>query len=105
MEDKELHALQDELVARSEELENRMSNSNVKRPAKYGLCSTCNSFHYRKTIYDNEIAYCSKWKTIVPKQDRVCECSDYYPFDQPDMYDMVRMAHIIDAKKEKKIGF
>lgn len=103
MDKDEFAKIQDTVCANGREVESKINSS--KRPSKFGLCSTCSSFHYLRTLYDNESAICDKYKSRVPCVDRIIECTDYYPFDAPDIYDMTRMAHFIEAKKEKKIGF
>ena len=103
MEKDEFSKLRDDIYANSKEFDCKISSS--KRPSKFGLCSTCTYFHYFKTLYDNESAVCGKYKSRVPCVDRIIECTDYYPFDAPDIYDMTRMAHFIEVRKEKKIGF
>ena len=105
LDDDTYEKLEDEVSSKSREFSKQTRTSNSKRPAKFGLCSTCNRFHYIKTLYDNESAVCSLYKTSVPSQDRIVECSDYFPFDQPDIYDLFRMATLIEAKKDRKIGF
>jgi len=99
----ELEDFQEKIYNRGKELSDKERSG--KRPPKYGLCSTCCHFHYGRTLYDNEWAICSKYKSHVPSTDRIVECSDYYPFNQPDLYDMAKDAYLIEAKTNRKIGF
>jgi hypothetical protein len=103
--EKDFEKLEDEVYHLSNEFNRKTECNSKQRPAKFGLCSNCTYFHYQRTLYGNESAICSKYKARVPSQDRIIECTDYYPFDQPDIYDLTRIAHIIEAKKERKIGF
>jgi len=78
-------------------------------PDSFGLCSTCNSFLYRKSELESDEWACSHdynfhFKKIVPnKSDRVKFCSFHYPRGQMDLYEMYKIALPIDIKKP--LGF
>jgi hypothetical protein len=78
-------------------------------PSTFGMCAECNSFLYRKTTLENDEWACGHessiyFRKVVPnKDDRVKFCTNFYPRNQMDLYEMYQIAHPIEIKKD--VGF
>jgi hypothetical protein len=78
-------------------------------PSLFGLCAECRSFLYRRTTLENDEWACGNeatvfFRRVIPnKDDRIKFCTNFYPRNQMDLYEMYQIAHPIEIKKE--IGF
>lgn len=96
---------------RAEFEHDRISNHNKVGiiPDSFGICAICSHFIYRKTVLENDEWGCNSnnnmlFIRVIPnKTDRMKECTDYYPRNQMDLYEMYQIAHPIEIKKD--MGF
>lgn len=77
---------------------------------KYGLCSRCKHLKVQITRLHDECVICmannDNRGTLRPSRyDPVVICSDFYHKNQPDLWEMERMATIIDVNVRKPAGF
>jgi len=72
----------------------------------YGLCNTCKNKIVIKTRYTIKTFKCDENDSIkLSTDDPVIDCSKYEKLGALTLNQMVEIAHLIDLKKETKVGF
>jgi hypothetical protein len=82
------------------------------QPESLGLCAKCNHVHIRKTSFGKIDARCGfdvslqNHMSIRPSlNDPIKECANFYPIGQPSLWDMSKIATLIESESNKKAGF
>lgn len=72
----------------------------------YGLCGSCKNRIVIRTRYTIKVFRCSEEDYIkLSVEDPVVECSRYEKLGSLTLTQMAEMAHLIELKIEKKVGF
>jgi hypothetical protein len=76
----------------------------------YGRCSKCKYFKVQFTKLHDEIAWCTAHSEVrgtrrPNKKDPIMSCSSYYERSHPELWEMERMATLIDVKVHRRAGF
>ena len=104
LDDNEFNKINDNIDSVAESLETR----NMAKNTEYGLCSKCEYFTIVKTEFTILRALCGRYEEahmfILKSNKPVTECSDFKDKLTMSLYDMQKIAYIIESK-ENEIGF
>jgi len=75
-----------------------------------GRCKSCSHLVYAKTKYNKRFACCegnsdNNMRVPLKYGDPVCECTMYSQKGLMSLFEMKDIAILIEAKREKKVGF
>lgn len=106
LENKEYQNIEDQIDSSATKME--LSENNTYRNSGYGICNHCRHFSITKTEFRTVKALCSKYIEthlfILKSNEPITECSDFHDNFRMSLYDMQKIAYIIDVKRQA-IGF
>ncbi|OIO62191.1 hypothetical protein AUJ83_03425 [Candidatus Woesearchaeota archaeon CG1_02_33_12] len=71
---------------------------------QYGMCISCSYFAYASTDFRVIVSYCKRLKIYRKEGDVVSKCSEYDEVGRMNIYDMERIAYVLELDKGN-IGF
>ena len=106
LERKALEGIESQIDIAAAPIEDLKANSCSN--SEYGLCSTCKNFIVTRSRYRIIRALCSRYEDdhlfYLKSNEPVVECTDFKDRFEMSLYDMQRIAYIIESDT-RKIGF
>lgn len=102
-EDSSGYELEDATANAAEAIKESSRRVRVKVPSKY-LCFRCaNAMIYKREGAADPIIFCSSFDRRMPLD--IVECNKFRPEGTLDVWDMAKLAKIIDINEKKSVGF
>jgi hypothetical protein len=100
----EYELLEEELEEKGRKIAREINVNKATAPqgSKFGICATCGFLEFAETKFHTLFARCAYFLRMLHTGNPFIICTQYSPWDEPDLLMMLKMATLINTDGSSK---